>query len=76
MRFLVAPIAASTLWAPPSLANTCEEEYAYCYYLASLESDERARDAKQNDCDLEYWICTSQALGDEAPPAESTTSAE
>lgn len=75
-RVLVAALVAAALWSPPALATTCEEEYSYCYYLASLESDERARDAKQNECDHNYWLCTSQPSTSDAASlaAEAHTS--
>jgi|GEM_PF-5245764 len=68
LRGFVAFLVTAALWSPAAWAGTCEEEYSHCYYLASLEMDERARDAKQNDCDWEYWVCTSQPTASAVAP--------
>ncbi|MCP3165610.1 hypothetical protein [Myxococcus qinghaiensis] len=64
----VAFLVTAAAWSPSAWAGTCEEAYSYCYHLASLETDERARDAKQNDCDWEYWVCTSQPTASPVAP--------
>ncbi|MFY1824513.1 hypothetical protein ACN47A_01240 [Myxococcus fulvus] len=55
-----AIVAAALGVGMPALAGYCEDVFDECYYRALMETDERARDARMNECFVEYEMCVAQ----------------